>query len=237
MNKRRLPLSLNGSFRVEVRWAKAPDPEEDEALRKMLDHFVEAIRLKMFPPAELRSVKSSLGGSDPRVLVREFEASHVPKGIFHVLAGMLRQYEEVYTPLEYQKATLDTDPTNLLEAASELPPPPDQIPFTVDLNPPEGTAPELLVLVEFNQSIPPEARDFYLPPFDVWDTLMQGGYATPDDPLGTSGVGASSTRFDDPYTIHHHLDAWRASWSCFDPLIHLVISWSEKTPVARIEVS
>jgi hypothetical protein len=125
---------------------------------------------------------------------------------------------------------------NLLDAVADYPPAATGIEFKITIDEPQGIAPSLLVQVEFFKPPAPEARKNFTQPFKYWDELVCGGFPSRGVGPGDSGVGASETRFIDPYTVEHYLESYEADSACFNLIINLAAFWSKDHPVRHVEI-
>lgn len=102
--------------------------------------------------------------------------------------------------------------------------------------PPGKGAPPLLVRFVLGTRPTEEEREDLLTGFSTWNALVCGGYPSPVDAPGDSGVGGPESRFTSPSVLQHTLDAWRADSACFNPLLNLAHAWRGSHPVLSVEV-
>jgi hypothetical protein len=207
-------------------------------LDRLLDSFVNAIPQALFYPARL--VETSLlqppTAENREYRGRRFAAAALDPGAFRILRGMFAYYHSLIVPLDHDEAYLEGDRQNLLLTAAPYPPRPEHLPFQLIFSEPLGTAPPVLIRVEFHRALPPEDADSFLQPFATWNRLVCGGFPPDESPVGESGVGASETSFIGPTIVEHFVESHLADPRCFNLIVRMAVGWSNRYPIKSVRI-
>ena len=196
----------------------------------------------MFAPGQLRGVEpipipKGFSELESQFWGRVLEVESLPLGAFRVLSGMLVWHGQMCAPLQRYSACADPGDRDLLRLSAPFPNPAPKCSFAVTIHPPQRTAAALKIDVEFQRPPPAPDRHQLIEAFKWWDELVQGGYPVPVESAGSSGVGASSTRFLSPVLLRHDLEAWEADKACFAPILNLAQRWSIQYGVRAVEIA
>lgn len=230
------PINITGTVHVHVVACEPLDSERVEELHAVLEHFVDALRLRMFPGV-LRAFHGITHRSDSKVDAA-FDVVELEIGALRVLHGMLTYFSVMVAPLARTMAWLDPvgSTPNLLD--TDAPPPIYRGPLPFNANftiASSGAAPPLAVEIVFGHALADEHKNRFDRGLRVWAALVQGGYPEHDDLPGTSTMGPLTIRYDDPWTLRATTEGFMAGDACFEPLKALVAGWAPSIPVVSLE--
>lgn len=255
-----LPPTISGPIHLHVTPKSSLGADDAAALRAVVDHFLEAVRVHALPGT--LGVIHKITQTAEGVLNACFDVLAAEPGSFRVLHGMLEGFSLLVAPLRGAVAWREPHATegtvdllaataplpspvvrpeppphveNLLTAAEPLPVLGAPVPFDVTLSFRAGAAPPLAIDVVFADPLADDDKDRIDHEIRVWAALVQGGYPRPGDPPGASAMGPFTVRFDDPQTLRLSSDAFLAGDECFESLKALLLHWHATTPVVSLE--
>lgn len=228
--------AITGTVRVYVAPCRPLDPDQADALHEVLERFLDALRLRMFP-GTLSRLHGITRGDDGKADAR-FDVVDLDLGAFRVLHGMLSYASVMVAPLGTIMAWCEPVGTtpNLLDARAPLPMYRGLLPFDATFTVgAAGASPPLMVEVVFGRALTEEEQDRLDDEIRVWVALVHGGYPEDGDPTGSSAMGPITVHYDDPGILQLHAEVFLASDSSFESLKALVVHWSTEMPVVSLE--
>jgi hypothetical protein len=230
------PITITGTIHVHVVPCEPLDAERAEELHLVLDRFIGALRLRMFPGA-LRAFHGITHRADAKVDAA-FDVVELEVGALRVLHGMLAYFSVMVAPLATTMAWLDPvgSTPNLLDTDAPLPAHRSRLPFDATFTVGGGgVAPPLAVEVVFGRPVADEEKSRFDQELRVWASLLHGGYPEAGDLPGSSTIGPLTVRYDDPWTLRASTEGFFASDASFEPLKALVVGWVRTIPVVSLE--
>jgi hypothetical protein len=229
--------TTSGTVRFYLVPCEPLDTERADALHAVVERFVEALQLRMFP-GTLGAVHAIGRGDDGKVDAR-FDVVELELGAFRVLRGMLVCFSVMVAPLGTMMAWREPagSTPNLLDTDAPLPVLRGPVPFDATFDLCGGAMPPLVVEVAFGRALTDDEKDRLDHEIRVWPALVEGGYPEAGVLPDGSPIGRLTVRYDDPQTLRLSAEAFLAGDECFEPLKALVVGWSATIPVVSLAIA
>lgn len=229
-------MAITGTIHVYVVPCEPLDCDHANELHAVIAHFLDALRLGMFP-GKLRVAHDTVRGDDGKAHAR-FDVAELDLGALRVLHGMLNWFAMMVAPLGTMMAWCEPvgSTPNLFDLDVPLPVCRGPLPFAATSKLSCNTAtPSLTVEVCFARALTTDEQHRFDQDLRIWAALVHGGYPEPGELPGSSTIAPISVRFDAPHTLRLHSDAILAGDACLEPLRALVVGWSATALVTRLQ--
>lgn len=233
-------MAISGTIHVYVVPCEPLDGDQADELHAVIDRFLAALRLGMFP-GTLRVAHHTTRGDDGKAHAR-FDVMELDLGALRVLHGMLNWFAMMVAPLGTLMAWCEPvgSTPNLFDLDVPLPVHRSPLPFAVtsafDRSTTSAT-PSLTVGIRFARALTIDEQHRFTHELRLWAALVHGGYPEPGELPGSSTIAPLTIRFDPPHTLRVHADAILAGDACLEPLRALVARWSAWVPVVSLGTS
>lgn len=231
-------MAITGTIHVYVVPCEPLDRDHADELHAVIDRFLAALRLGMFP-GTLRLVHDTTRGDDGKAHAR-FDVMELDLGALRVLHGMLNWFAMMVAPLGTLMAWCEPvgSTPNLFDLDVPLPVRRCPLPFAATSTFSSTTAtPSLTVAVRFARALTTDEQYRFTQELHLWAALVHGGYPEPGELPGSSTIAPLRVCFDAGHTLRLHTDAILAGDACLEPLRALVARWSVTVPVASLVTS
>jgi hypothetical protein len=231
-------MAITGTIHVYVVPCEPLDRDHADELHAVIDRFLAALRLGMFP-GTLRLVHDTMRGDDGKAHTR-FDVMELDLGALRVLHGMLNWFAMMVAPLGTLMAWCEPvgSTPNLFDFDVPLPTHRGPLPFaTTSMFSSTSTSatPSLRAEVRFARVLTIDEQHRFTQELHLWAALVHGGYPELGELPGSSTIAPISVRFDQSHTLRLHTDAILAGDACLEPLRALVARWSAIIPVVHLQ--